>query len=139
MMDAEKFREWNAFLRENCSVPNGTGLPESPENAEETSKVLHILRDNNAEYDPKQGKTSVSYDNYLGEVEALLNFEHEKTDKILKPYLDAGLFKLAIDREKNTRMLICNDPGKLESEISKLENLKSYGIMTDLLKAMASN
>ena len=102
--DANKFREWNEFLRVNSSLGEVGDMEDSPE-----------------------------------EVEDLLNIGREEADKLLSPSFDIGLFKTTVDTEQNIRKLVCNDPEGLEKELKKLENLRSYVKMSELLKAMPSN
>lgn len=137
--DAGKFREWIEFLRAQSSVGDQDEAGESPERSEETYQLLKVLCENNAEFDPSKGKNSVSYDNYIQQVSTLLNFDHEEADKLLRSYLDTGLFRITVDTQQNVRKLVCNDPDRLENELKKLENMRSYLKMAELLKAMASN
>ncbi len=138
--DERKFRDWITFLRASSSSGiEGEDVEGFPEQLEETCQLLMAFRDNHAKCDPAKGKKSVGYDSYLQTVENMLNMNAQKVDILLKPYIAKGLLKFTFDQQGNTRRIVCDDSEAMERELSRLEDLRSYGKMAELLKSMASN
>lgn len=135
----ELFKQFVDFLQDQSVKGDKEAVQEGQLLSDKTYEALKVLVENVEDYQPEIGKEYVSYDKYLSIVEVLLNIPKEKTDKLLRPLIKNGMFKITIDSADNTRQLVCNNPKKLTDELGRRASLRAFEKMVNLLKSLAAN
>lgn len=137
--DSDLFKQFIDFLQDQSAKGDREIFQDSRLIPDNTYQMLQVLVENVEEYQPEIGKSSVSYDKYLSTVEDLLNTPREKADKLLRPLIMNGTFKITVDSKNNTRQLVSNNPQKLADELEKQARLRKFEKMITLLKSLATN